>query len=117
MTLRTPEEPLNCVDSTIFAEVELTHYWTLQPPLGRLPKHPQVDRRVLFVRRQSQRGVCRELPAPRLPDLHRRDARLLAVQLRRSVMEPCSSTVYTRVCRTCGHPAGDRVYCGRCANR
>ena len=34
MTRRTPEQALNCVDSTVFAEVELTHYWTLQPPLA-----------------------------------------------------------------------------------
>ena len=34
MNRRTPEEALNCVESTVFAEVELTHYWTLQPPLA-----------------------------------------------------------------------------------
>ena len=34
MTLRTPEQVLNCVKSTVFSEVELTHYWTLQPPLA-----------------------------------------------------------------------------------
>ena len=33
MTLRSPEEALNCVKSTLFTEVELTHHWTLQPPL------------------------------------------------------------------------------------
>ena len=34
MNRRTPEEALNCVESTVFAEVELTYYWTLQPPLA-----------------------------------------------------------------------------------
>ena len=34
MNRRTPEEALTCVESTVFAEVELTHYWTLQPPLA-----------------------------------------------------------------------------------
>ena len=34
MTLRTTEQVLNCVKSTVFSEVELTHYWTLQPPLA-----------------------------------------------------------------------------------
>ena len=34
MTLRTPEQVFNCMTSTVFAEVELTHYWTLQPPLA-----------------------------------------------------------------------------------
>ena len=33
MTLRTPEQILNCVKSNVFADVELTHDWTLQPPL------------------------------------------------------------------------------------
>ena len=40
----TPEEALNCVDSTVFAEVELTHYWTLQPPLAAyLDIHRSID--------------------------------------------------------------------------
>ena len=34
MTLRTPEQGLNCGKSIVFAEVELTHCWTLQPPLA-----------------------------------------------------------------------------------
>ena len=33
MTLRTAEQILNCVKSNVFADVELTHDWTLQPPL------------------------------------------------------------------------------------
>ena len=44
MTPRTPEEALNCVDSTVFAEVELTHHWTLQPPLAAyLDIHRSID--------------------------------------------------------------------------
>ena len=34
MTSRTPEEAPDCVNSTIFAEVELIHHWTLQPLLA-----------------------------------------------------------------------------------
>ena len=31
-------------------------------------------------------------------------------------MEICSSIVYSRICRKCGHPAENGVYCTRCAN-
>ena len=83
MTRRTPEEARNCVESTVFAEVEETHYWTLQPPLAAyLDIHRSISV-CSWCGSQSQRGVCRKLPAARLPDLHRWDARLLAVQLRR----------------------------------
>ena len=33
------------------------------------------------------------------------------------VMELCSSTAYSRVCRKCGHPAENSVYCSRCTTR
>ena len=34
MTLHTPDEVPDCVKSSVFAEVELAHDWTLQPPLA-----------------------------------------------------------------------------------
>ena len=84
MTRRTPQQALNCVDSTVFAEVELTHYWTLQPPLAAYRDIHRSISLCSWSGSQSQRGVRRELPATRLSDLRRRDAHLLAVQLRRS---------------------------------
>ena len=31
-------------------------------------------------------------------------------------MEICSSTLYSRICRKCGHPTENGVYCTKCAN-
>ena len=84
MTPRTTEETLNCVDSTVFAEVELTHHWTLQPPLAAYRDIHRSISVCSWCGARSQRGVRRKLPAPRLPNRHRRDPRLLAVHLRRS---------------------------------
>ena len=67
MTPRTPEEAPDCVNSIVFDQVELTHHWTLQPPL---PDYRNIHRSIshmLLVRLQSQRGVRREFPAARLP--------------------------------------------------
>ena len=33
MTPRTPQGAPDCMNSIVFDEVELTHHWTLQPPL------------------------------------------------------------------------------------
>ena len=82
MKFPTPEDTLNCVNSTVFAEVELRHHWTPASP-GHLPRHSPAHLSVLLVPRPSQRGVRRQLPAPRLPDLRRRRARLLALHPRR----------------------------------
>ena len=79
MTLHTPDEVPDCVKSSVFTEVELAHDWTRPASAGGLLGHPPVDLRVLLVRRQPQRGVRRKRPAPRLPDLPRWDAGLLAV--------------------------------------
>ena len=98
MTLRTPEEAPNCVDSTVFAEVELTHYCTLQPPLAA---YLDIHRSI---------AVCSWCGAS-LDEEYAGNSLLRAfltctdwthVYWRSNcdgAMEPCSSTVYTRVCR------------------
>ena len=114
MTRRTPEEALNCVDSNVFAEVELTHYWALQPPLAAyLDIHRSIS-------------VCSWCGAS-LNEEYGGNSLLRAFLTCTDgthvywpsngdgVMGICSSTVYSRVCRRCGHPAEDRVYCRRCA--
>ena len=79
MTLHTPDEVPDCVKSSVFTEVELAHDWTLQPPLAAyLDIHRSISL-CSWSGSQSQRGVRRELPAQRLPDLRRWDAGLLAV--------------------------------------
>ena len=79
MTLRTPDEVPDCVKSSVFTEVELAHDWTLQPPLAAyLDIHRSISV-CSWCGRQPQRGVRRKRPAPRLPDLPRWDAGLLAV--------------------------------------
>ena len=116
MTRRTPEEARNCVESTVFAEVEETHYWTLQPPLAAyLDIHRSIS-------------VC-SLCGTSLNEEYAGNCLLRAfltytdgthVYWRSNcdgVMEICSSTVYTRVCKNCGHPAENGVHCGRCAAR
>ena len=111
MTSRTPEEAPDCVNSTVFAEVELGHHWTLQPPLAA---YRDIHRSI---------SVCSWCHAS-LNEEYAGNSLLRADGTRvywRSNgdggMEPCSSTAYGRVCRRCGHPAGDGGYCGRCANR
>ena len=116
MTLRTPEEALNCVDSTIFAEVELTHHWTLQPPLADyLDIHRSISLRPLCDASLNEEYAGNSLLSAFLTCTDR--TRVYWRSNCDGAMEPCSSTVYTRVCQTCGHPAKNGVDCGRCANR
>ena len=115
MTLPTPGEVPNCLKSAVFAEVELAHDWTLQPPLAA---YLDIHRSI---------AVCSWCGAS-LNEEYAGNALLRAfltcpdrtrVYWRSDgggVMEICSSTVYTRVCRRCGHPAGNGVYCTKCAN-
>ena len=111
MTLHTPD----CVKSSVFAEVELAHDWTLQPPL---PAYLDIHRSI---------SVCSWCGAS-LNEEYAGNALLRAfltcpdgtrVYWRSEgdgAMEICSSIVYSRICRKCGHPAENGVYCTRCAN-
>ena len=116
MTLRTPEEVLNCVTSTVFAEVELTHYWTLQPPLAAyLDIH-----RSISVCAWCGDSLNEEYAGNTLLRAFLTCADGTRVYWRSNgdgVMEICNSTVYSRVCRGCGHPAENDDYCSRCATR
>ena len=69
MTRRTPEEALNCVDSTVFAEVELAQLLDAPASAGCLPRHSQVDLRVLLVRAPVSTRSTPETPcsAPSSP--------------------------------------------------
>ena len=116
MTASTPEEAPDCVDSTIFDEVELNHHWTLQPPL---PDYRNIHRSIStcswcgsslneeYAGNSLLRAFLSSTDGTRVYWRSNGDGG----------MEPCSSTVYSRVCRRCGHPAGDGVLCTRCANR
>ena len=116
MTLRSPEEALNCVDSTVFAEVELTHYWTLQPPLAAyLDIHRSISVCSWCGASLNEEHAGNSLPRTFLTGTD--GTRVYWRSNCDGVMESCSSTVYTRVCRTCGHPADNGVDCSRCANR
>ena len=116
MTLRTPDEVPDCVKSSVFAEVELAHDWTLQPPLAAyLDIHRSIS-------------VCSWCGAS-LNEEYAGNALLRAfltypdgtrVYWRsegEGALEICSSTVYSRICRKCGYPAQNDVYCSRCATR
>ena len=114
MTRRTPEQALNCVDSTVFAEVELTHYWTLQPPLAAY----RDIHRLISLCSWCGASLNEEYAGNSLLRVFLTCADGTRIYWRSNcdrAMEPCSSTVYSRVCRRCGHPAGDGVYCRRCA--
>ena len=113
MTRRTPEQALNCVDSTVFAEVELTHYWTLQPPLAAyLDIHRSISRCSWCGASLNEEYAGNSLLRVFLTCAD--GTRIYWRSNCDGAMEPCSSTVYSRVCRGCGHPAGDGVYCSRC---
>ena len=116
MTLRTPDEVPE------LREIQCLRRGGAGPRLdapasaGGLPGHPQVDLRVLLVRRQPQRGVRRKRPAPRLPDLARWDGGSTGGLRGDGALEICSSTLYSRICRKCGYPTENDVYCTKCAN-
>ena len=115
MTLRTPDEVPDCVKSSVFTEVELAHDWTLQPPL---PAYLDIHRSI---------SVCSWCGAS-LNEEYAGNALLRAfltcpdgtrVYWRsegEGALEICSSTLYSRICRKCGHPTENGVYCTRCAN-
>ena len=115
MTLRTPDEVPDCVKSSVFTEVELAHDWTLQPPL---PAYLDIHRSI---------SVCSWCGAS-LNEEYAGNALLRAfltcpdgthVYWRSNdegAMETCSSTLYSRICRKCGYPTEDDVYCTKCAN-
>ena len=116
MTPRTTEETLNCVDSTVFAEVELTHHWTLQPPLAA---YRDIHRSI---------SVCSWCGASLNEEYDGNyllrafltgtdGTRVYWRSICDGVMELCSSTVYNRVCKRCGHPSENGVHCGRCGAR
>ena len=116
MTFPTPEEAPNCVNSTVFAEVELSHHWTLQPPLAA---YRDIHRSIALCSR-CQARLNEEYAGNSLLRAFLTATDGTRVYWRSNGdggMEPCSSTVYGRVCRRCGHPAGDGVLCTRCANR
>ena len=116
MTLRTPEQGLNCGKSIVFAEVELTHCWTLQPPLAAyLDIH-----RSISVCSWCSDSLNEEYAGNALLRAFLTCADGTHVYWRSNgdgVMEPCNSTVYSRVCRGCGHPTDNDVSCSRCATR
>ena len=104
------------MESIVFAEVELTHYWTLQPPLAAyLDIHSSIS-----LCSWCGASLNEEYAGNSLLRTFLTCADGTRVYWRSNcdgVMEPCSSTVDTRVCRRFGHPAEDGVYCRRCATR
>ena len=115
MTLHTPDEVPDCVKSSVFTEVELAHDWTLQPPLAAyLDIHRSIS-------------VCSWCGAS-LNEEYAGNALLRAfltcpdrthVYWRsegEGALETCSSTLYSRICRKCGYPTENDVYCTKCAN-
>ena len=116
MTLRTPEETLNCVDSTVFAEVELTHHWTLQHPLAAyLDIHRSISVCSWCGASLNEEYDGNSLLRAFLTGTD--GTRVYWRSIYDGLMELCSSTVYSRVCKRCGHPADNGVHCGRCAAR
>ena len=116
MTFPTPEEILNCGNSTVFAEVELRHHWTLQPPLADYRGiHRSISVCSWCAARLNEEYAGNSLLRAFLTSAD--GARVYWRAIGDGVIEPCSSTVYSRVCRRCGHPAEDGVLCTRCANR
>ena len=116
MTLRTPEQVLYCVKSTVFAEVELTHYWTLQPPLDAyLDIH-----RSISVCAWCGDHLNEEYAGNALLGAFLTCADGTHVYWRSNgdgVMEICGSTIYSRVCRVSAPPAENDASCSRCATR
>ena len=116
MTLRTPEQVLNFVKPTVFAEVELTPYWTLQPPLAA---YLDINRPI---------SVCSWCDAS-LNEEYAGNALLRAFLIcadgthvywrsnGERMMEICTSTVYSRACRVSVPPAENDAYCSGCATR
>ena len=116
MTSRTPEEAPDCVNSTVFPEVELSHHWTLQPPLtAYLDIHRSISVCSWCHARLNEEYAGNSLLRAFLTPAD--GTRVYWRSNGDGGMEPCSSTAYGRVCRRCGHPAGDGVLCVRCANR
>ena len=104
------------MNSIVFDEVELTHHWTLQPPL---PDYRNIHRSISICSWCGS-SLNEEYAGNSLLRAFLTGTDGTRVYWRSNcdgVMEPCSSTVYTRVCRTCGHPAYNGVDCGRCATR
>ena len=116
MNLSTSGEALNCVNSTLFADVELTHHWTLQPPLADyLDIHRSISMCSWCGASLNEEYAGNSLLRAFLTGTD--GTRLYWRSIRGEAMEPCSSTVYSRVCRRCGHPAEDGPDCSRCAAR
>ena len=114
MTFPTPEETLNCVNSTIFAEVELRHHWTLQPPLAAyLDIHRSISVCSWCHARLNEEYAGNSLLRAFLTCAD--GSRVYWRSTGGESMESCNSTVYARVCRRCGRPAGDGGYCRSCA--
>ena len=114
MTFPTPEETLNCVNSTVFAEVELRHHWTLQPPLAAyLDIHRSISVCSWCHARLNEEYAGNSLLRAFLTSAD--GSRVYWRSNGGESMESCSSTVYARVCRRCGRPAGDGGYCRSCA--
>ena len=128
MTLRTPEKILKCVKSTVFAEVELTHDWTLQPPLAAyLDIHRSISVCSCCDASLNDASLNEEYAGNALFRAFLTCADGTHVYWRTNGdgnsgvigAQLCKwpSMVYGRVCRGCGHPAQDDIYYSRCATR
>ena len=98
------------MDSTVFAEVELSHHWPLQPPLAA---YRDIHRSISLCS-WCHASLSEEYAGNSLLRAFLTATDGTHVYWRSNGdggMEPCSSTAYGRVCRRCEHPAGDGVLC------
>ena len=96
MTPRTPDEAPDCVNSIVFDQVELTHQWTLQPPL---PDYRNIHRSISICSWCGS-SLNEEYAGNSLLRAFLTSTDGTRVYWRSNGdggMEPCSSTVYSRV--------------------